>query len=135
MRAARPPLRAVIRYTRNFEANLTRIEAYWSDNGFSQGYDRLLEEIGERVIANLEQHPRMGRAFWARKADAVEVLRRIETLHARYGADADVREYLMTDYIVLYVLIPAKAKTRAPHGDTIHLIAVKHYKELAYALP
>ena len=63
MRAARPPLRAVIRYTRNFEANLTRIEAYWSDNGFPQGYDRLLEEIGERVIANLEQHPRMGGHF------------------------------------------------------------------------
>ena len=127
-------MRAVVRYTRNFEANLERIEAFWHDSNFPQGYDKLLDEIGERLIANLEQHPRMGRAFWARKADSVEVLGRIEALRARYGADTDVREYLMADYLVLYVVVAGQGSARAPQADTIYLAAIKHFKEFAYSL-
>ncbi len=135
MRATRAPLRTVIRYTRNFEADLARIEAFWQGRDFPQGYDRLLDEIEERVIVNLEQHPRMGRSFWAREAGAAEVLRRMAILRARYGADTEVREYLMADYIVLYALAPSNTKTPAPHGDTVHLLAIRHYKEMAYTLP
>ena len=130
----RTQIRAVVRYTRNFEVNLERIEAFWRDSDFPQGYDRLLDEIGERVITNLEQHPRIGRSFWARKTDSIEALRRIEALRGKFGAEADFREYLMTDYLVLYALIPAKAKTRAPPAETIHLLAIKHYKQLAFDL-
>lgn len=49
-----------IRYTDNLIANLHNIEAFWDENEFPPGFDRLVDELSEPVIANLRRHPRMG---------------------------------------------------------------------------
>lgn len=127
---ARPPL-VEIRYTANFEANLQDIEAFWIENKFPQGYDHLLDELLGTVLVNLERHPRMGRSFMSRQPASVEAQSQHEKLQAKMAAHkqlADIREYVTTNYLVLYVLLEA-----TPESSTkIHLISIKHHKQLSF---
>ncbi len=120
-----------VRYTANFEANLQSIEAFWIENDFPQGYDRLLDELIDTVVVNLERHPRMGRPFMSHQPDSVEAQTRHERLQAKLASadqPADLREYVMTDYLVLYaVLGPAADGT-----STIYLLSIKHHKQLSF---
>lgn len=117
-----------IRYTENFTANLREIAAFWDEREYPAGFDALLAELRSPVIPNLTHHPRMGRHFRNRQPQSVDSLARVrkmnemlETMGAR-GEVAEVREYVMTDYLLLYLL----------SGTTIHLLAIKHQKQLAF---
>ena len=61
-----------VRYPANFEVNLQRIEFFWADHKFPAGYDRLLDELINTVVSNLERHPRLGRSFVSRQPESVE---------------------------------------------------------------
>lgn len=114
-----------IRYTANFAANLDSIEVFWEENEFPQGFDRLLDELTDTVLVNLERHPRMGRGFLERRSQTVEALARVDKLRARLAVmapDAGIREYVMDDYLVLYAL----------SGQIIYLLAIKHHKQLSF---
>lgn len=116
---------ASLRFTANFAANLAEIEAYWSACGFPQGYDRLLDELGDIVIPSLERFPGMGRDFLARQPDSVEAVSRREALEARLAAlgGGELREYVLDDYLVLYASV----------GDVVYLLAVRHHKQMSFA--
>jgi len=125
------PALVEIRYTANFEANLQSIEAFWMESGFPQGYDRLLDELIDTVVVNLERHPRMGRPFMSRQPDSVEAQTRHERLQAKLASadqPADLRESVITDYLVLYAVLGAAAGT----ASTIYLISIKHHKQLSF---
>ena len=120
-----------VRYTANFEANLRSIEAFWTENEFPQGYDRLLDELLDTVVTNLERHPRMGGAFMNRQPESVEAQKPHEKLKAKmaaHGQPADMREYLMTDYLVLYAILEASADK----SSFIYLISIKLHKLLPF---
>lgn len=120
---------AVVRFTANFEANLAQIAAYWAERDAPQAYAKLLDALGTTVIGNLERHPRIGRRFFARTAQSIEVRERVEALLKRFGA-VDVREYLSGDYLILYCVSDAgRAGTSATH---IHLLAIKHHRQLSF---
>ena len=87
--------------TGNFEANLAQIAVFWAEREAPQAYARLLDELGDTVIGNLELHPRIGRKFLARPAQSVEGRERVSELLKRLGA-VEVREYLSGDYLLLY---------------------------------
>lgn len=108
-----------VRITDNFADNLQSIEDYWSVTDFPQSYDRLLDELVKVVIPNLENYPDMGRRFSRHPADSVEALVSIEKLAVDESA---VREYLMADYLLLYLL-----------ADAVYLLSIKHHKQLSYA--
>lgn len=125
------PNHAQVRFTANFEVNLANIEAFWTQNEFPDGYDRLLDALSDTVIANLERHPRIGPSFFGRMPESVEALRLVEKLQARlagYEAGADIREYVMDDYLVLYAVMDQKK----PKATMIYLLAVKHHKQLSF---
>lgn len=114
-----------VKFTANFESNLAEIEAYWSANEFPQGYDRLLDELGETVIPSLERFPGMGRPFMARQPDSVEAASRLEKLTKRLvklGSNGELREYVMDDYLVLYGVLKS----------AVYLLAIKHHKQLSF---
>ncbi len=117
-----------VRTTANFTANLREIEAFWDSNQYPAGFDALLAELSNPVIPNLTQHPRMGRNFLTRQPQSVDSLvrtRKMLALLKTLGSSsesAEVREYVMTDYLLLYLL----------SGATIHLLAIKHHKQLAF---
>ena len=117
-----------VRSTENFTANLQEIAAFWDDREYPAGFDTLLAELAKPVIPNLMRHPRMGRDFFARQPQSVDSLARVQKMEAMLqtlgtrSASAEVREYVMTDYLLLYLL----------SDTTIHLLAIKHHKQLAF---
>ena len=118
-------------YTANFEANLQSIEAFWTENEFPQGYDRLLDELLDTVVTNLERHPRMGRSFISRQPESIEAQKLHEKLQTKMSAHdqpADMREYVMTDYLVLYAILEATAD----RPSAIYLLSIKHHKQLSF---
>ena len=116
--------------TANYSANLDRIEDYWYACQFPLGTDRLLDELADTVIAQLQNQPRLGRNFLQRQTQSIgtqDRLDKLKALLATLGTDtehAEIREYVMTDYLLLYALA----------GDVIYLLAIKHHKQLLFAL-
>lgn len=120
-----PSARRAVRFTANFEQNLASIEAFWQENGHPAGYDRLLDELGETLIPNLERFPAMGKPFLPHRPDSVEAFARLEKIEkqlARISFNASLHEYLLEDYVVLYGVL----------ADTVYLLAIKHHKQLSF---
>lgn len=113
-----------IKLTANFERNLEAIEAFLVEVDAPLAYDRLLDELSNTLIPNLENFPAMGRPFFVRPVGSVEVANAIERMQTRL-LNGDLREYLFTDYLVLY----------AQFGDVIHLLAIKHHRQLSFDFP
>ncbi|MBK7656022.1 MAG: type II toxin-antitoxin system RelE/ParE family toxin [Betaproteobacteria bacterium] len=117
---------ATVHFTVSFEANLSAIEAFWADNAWPAGLDKLLDELTDTTVPNLERFPQMGRNFLQqRRATSVEALTRQEALQlqlAQIAAQAELREYLMQDYLVLYALV----------RDDVYLLSVRHHKQLSF---
>ena len=114
-----------VKFTANFESNLAEIEAYWALNQFPQGYGRLLDELGATVIPSIERFPNMGRPFMQRQPESVEAVTRLEKLNKRLtklDRMGEFREYVMDDYLVLYVILASVA----------YLLAIKHHKQLSF---
>jgi ParE toxin of type II toxin-antitoxin system, parDE len=114
-----------VRFTANFEDNLAQIEVYWDDNRFPAGYDRLLAELADTTIPALEQHPRLGRPFLDRAPQTQQAKKKAQTLRkqlATLAVEGEIREYVMTDYTMLYALIE----------QGIYLLAIKHHKQLGF---
>lgn len=108
----------LVRFTDNFLANLDSIENYWLAAGFPANFDRLLETLSADVIPNLESFPEMGRSFARYEAESAEAKIRIGKLGTLYPK---IREYLLEDYLLLYLLT-----------DAVYMLAVKHHKQLSY---
>lgn len=105
--------------TANFRAMLSAIEAYWDEVQFPVGYDRLHEEIETVAIARLERFPSMGRPFLDAKPDTFDALVRCELLAGRALEDGVVREYMLKDYVILYVQT----------ADVVSLLSIRHFKQ------
>lgn len=113
--------KVTIRLTTNFERNLEAIETFLADADAPQAYDRLLDELSDNLIPNLEHFPAMGRPFLGRPVCSVEVANALERLHSKLQS-GNLREYLFADYLVLYVQF----------GDVIHLLSIKHHRQLSF---
>lgn len=116
--------RLPVKLTENFERNLETIEAFWSEREFPAGYDRLLDELVENVVPNLEQFPMMGAPFLSRPTTSVEALSRQGQLKNRLArfATGELREYLLQDYLILYAHIES----------TIYLLSIRHHRQLSF---
>jgi plasmid stabilization system protein ParE len=117
-----------IRETANYAANLDDIETYWDDCDFPESNEKMLNELATTTLANLQDHPRIGRNFLQRQANSIRAktsAQKLQALLRTLNTDtetAEIREYVMTDYLLLYAL----------KGDTIYLLAIKHHKQLSF---
>ena len=121
--------KATVRFTANFEANLAQVAAFWAEREAPHAYTELLDELGNTVIANLEQHPRLGRRFFARTGQSVEARERVAVLLKRLGA-VEVREYLSGDYLLLYCVVLESGARK--QGLTIYPLAIRHRRQLSF---
>lgn len=80
----------VVKFTAHFERNLEGIEPFRADVKAPQAFDRLLDELLDTVIPNLERFPEMGRPFLARLSHSVETTNALAALRA-IGADSGRR--------------------------------------------
>jgi hypothetical protein len=114
--------------TDNFLANLDEIEDYWDTCLFPTGHHRLLHELTHTVLEHLQYHPRLGRNFLQKKTESLTARHQVQQLEQMLakldkGTPIEIREYVMTDYLLLYALA----------GEVIYLLAIKHQKQLAFA--
>jgi ParE toxin of type II toxin-antitoxin system, parDE len=114
--------RASVRFTANFDANLADIEAFWTEAGFEEGYDRLLDAIENTVVANLERFPGMGRPFLGAKPDSIEAFLACERLAELEREGGAIREYLLEDYTIFYVHT----------AEVVNLLSVRHFKQVSF---
>lgn len=116
----------VIKFTANFERNLEGIELFLSEVEAPQAFDGLLDELLDTVIPNLERFPDMGRPFMLRQPRSVETTNALAALRAKLLAlttDPEaLREYVLKDYLLLYVQI----------DSTIYLLAIRHQRQLSF---
>ena len=117
-----------IRLAASFERNFEELAAFLAEADAMPAYDALLDELVETVIPNLERFPEMGRPFFSRDVCSVEGINALERLGERLQTLAippdALREYVLRDYLVLY----------AVQGALIHLLAVRHQRQLAFRL-
>ena len=118
--------RIVVKLTANFERNLEDVEHFLDGAEAGRAYDRLLNELLETVIPNLERFPAMGRPFLSRQARSVETTNAIAALGAKLSEltpDVDaLREYVLDDYLLLYAAI----------GNVVHLLSIRHHRQLSF---
>lgn len=113
--------RTSVKLTANFEGNLTQIEAFLDQAEAPRAYDRLLDELLETVIPNLERYPRMGRPFLEQPAQSIEAQDKADGLKKLAG-EGELREYLTGDYLILYSVT----------GETVYLLSIKHHRQLSF---
>jgi len=110
-----------VKLTANFERNLEAIELFLVEADAPQAYGRLLDELADTLIPNLEHFPAMGRPFLERPVCSVEVANALAHLKQKLH-DGELREYLFVDYLVLYVQF----------GEVVHLLSIKHHRQLSF---
>lgn len=107
--------------TANFERNLESIETFLAEAETRHAYDALLDELFFTVIPNLERFPDMGRPFMNRPVKSIEAVNAVTALQAKLQ-DGELREYLLPDYLVLYVR----------YAETVYLLSIKHHRQLSF---
>lgn len=110
-----------VKLTANFERNLEAMELFLAEAGTPQVYDRLLDELADTLVPNLEHFPAMGRPFLERPVCSVEVANVLAQLKQKLHG-GELREYLFADYLVLY----------AQFGEAIYLLSIKHHRQLSF---
>lgn len=116
---------ASVSFTANFERNLEAIERFLLDVQAPQAFDALLDQLMDTVIPNLERFPDIGRLFLDRPARSVEVRNGLDALQrklAAIGAGGELREYVLSDYLLLY----------ARFGATLYLLSIRHHRQLSF---
>ncbi len=113
-----------IRVSANFERNLESIRCYWHDEGSPERFEALLDLIFDEIAPILVSYPLMGRDLLARRPDSLEADRLRKQLLALIPVGGEVREYISTDYLVLYLL----------ETENVTLLAIKHHAQLSFDL-
>jgi plasmid stabilization system protein ParE len=96
-------LHARVEHTASFIERLESIEAFLTDAGAPQAYDKLLDGLRRTVIPNLRRFPRIGRRY--------------------LGAADALREYLHGDHLLLCTQT----------GATVYLLSIRHHRQLSFA--
>lgn len=112
-----------VKLTTTFEANLAEIDAFPGLGSHAGVVDRLLTDLAERVIPNLERWPEMGRLFPDGNPGSIEMSNSLDRIRQQFGV-TEIREYVIGEFVMLY----------AYRGRTVYLLAIKHHRQLSYPL-
>ena len=118
-------MKHTIKIAFNFERNLEELAAFLTEVEAPHAFDALLDELTDIVIPNLESFPGMGRLFLERPARSVEVANGVARLTKQLGSlakDGELREYVMTHYLLLYARIKG----------TVYLLSIRHQRQLSF---
>ena len=111
------------RFTENFSTNLTAIEEFLGSHS-GRALHRFLGRLFDDVILTLCRFPQSGRSFLTRAVRSTKANARAKELRKFLTKGDDLREFVMDDYLVLYLV---------RRGQVIFL-AVKHHRQLSFDL-
>lgn len=113
--------RVRVELTASFIERLASVESFLAEADAPRAYDALLDELRSTVIPNLRRFPRLGRRYLDQPPQSAEAMTQLAALPP--GAADALREYLHGDYLILYTLT----------GSTVHLLSIRHHRELSFA--
>jgi plasmid stabilization system protein ParE len=111
-----------VELTASFLERLDAIEVFLSEAGAASAFDKLLDGLRSKVIANLRRFPRMGRRYLDQPPQSAEALVQLAALPP--GAADALREYLHGDYLILY--------TVPQDGTIVYLLSIRHHRQLTF---
>ena len=117
--------KTLVKFTANFERNLEVIDTFLLQAEAPHVFDALLDELSDTVTPNLERFPGLGRLFLERSVGSVEATNGSARLTQQLNAlakDAELREYVMTHYLLLYARIKG----------VVYLLSIRHHKQLSF---
>jgi hypothetical protein len=110
-------------FTRNFIANLDSIQSFLGHEG-SATFRRLLTRIFDDTGPVISRFPLSGRSFLIHRARSKEAQVLIERLKRMLRKGDDIREVVVDDYVVLYLV----RRTR------VYFLAIRHHRQLSFDL-
>jgi len=111
------------RFTENFSANLTAIEEFVAPHS-QMACHRFLDRLFDDVIPTLCRFPQSGRALLTHAVKSTKANARTKDLRKFLNKGDDLREFVMDDYLVLYLV----------HQRQVIFLAVKHHLQLSFDL-
>jgi len=111
------------RFTENFSANLTAIEEFVATHSRT-AFHRFLDRLFDEVIPMLCQFPQSGRSFLTCTVKSAKAKTLTKDLRKFLNKGDDLREFVMDDYLVLYLV----------RRHQVIFLAVKHHRQLSFDL-
>ena len=111
------------RFTENFSANLTAIEAFVAPHSWTV-FHRFLGRLFDEVIPMLCQFPQSGRSFLTCAVKSAKAKALTKALSKLFNKGDDLREFVIDDYLVLYLV----------RRHQVAFLAVKHHRQLSFDL-
>lgn len=111
------------RFTENFSANLTAVEEFVAPHS-RKAFHRFLDHLFDDVIPTLCRFPQSGRSFLTREVKSTNAMALTKDLRKLLNKEDDLREFVMDDYLVLYLV----------RRHQVIFLAVKHHRQLSFDL-
>lgn len=108
-------------FTGNFAANLDSVRLFLEPEGRS-AFQRLLGRLCDDIVPTLCRFPQSGRSFLAHAVRSLEAQALVDRLKAVLRKGDDLREFIVDDYIILYLV----------RRDRIYFLAIKHHRQLSF---
>ena len=108
-------------FTEHFSANLSAIETFLGPAG-AAAYRRLLRRLFDDIIPTLCRFPCSCREFLAHPVRSAEAKVLIKKLKEHLDQTTALREFIIDDYLVLYVL----------YQDRVVFLSIKHHRQLSF---
>jgi hypothetical protein len=111
------------RFTENFSANLTTIEEFVAPHSRT-AFHRFLDRLFDDVIPTLCRFPQSGRSFLTCTVKSMKAKALTKALRKFLNKGDDLREFVMDDYLVLYLV----------RRHQVIFLAMKHHRQLSFDL-
>jgi plasmid stabilization system protein ParE len=111
-------------FTENFATNLDGIRGFLGTAG-RRAFARLCHRVFDEIVPTLCRFPRAGRPLLAADVRSTAARALIRKLRSRLRRGDDLREFIVDDYVLLYVV----------RGQRVVFLAIKHQRQLSFAFP
>ena len=108
-------------FTENFAANLESVRLFLEPDG-RPAFRRLLDRLFEDIVPTLCRFPQSGRSFLAHAVRSLEAQALLKRLRAVLRKGDDLREFVVDDYIILYLV----------RRRRLYFLAIKHHRQLSF---
>ena len=111
------------RFTENFSRNLSAIEEFLAPDS-QTAFGRLMDRLFDDIVPTICRFPLAGRSFLSREVRSLKGQIRIKDLRKLLPKEADLREFIMDDYLVLYLI----------RRNQVTFLAIQHHRQVSFDL-
>ncbi len=110
-------------FTQNFSDYLLAIQTFFGEEGH-QIFQGFLDHLFDEIVPRLCRFPKSGRSFLIHAIHSSEGKSLVAKLHKQLKVDDDLRECIVDEYLVLYLL----------REKQIIFLSIKHHRQLSFDL-